>query len=42
MSRLLKLNIFRFNPEDELSAPHMQEFVLEETDSMTLFIALNR
>ena len=42
MSRLLKLNIFRYNPEDEQSAPHMQEFVLEETDSMTLFIALNR
>jgi len=42
MSRLLKFNIFRYNPEDEQSAPHMQEFVLEETDSMTLFIALNR
>ncbi|BDQ36632.1 fumarate reductase iron-sulfur subunit [Pseudodesulfovibrio nedwellii] len=42
MSRLLKFNIFRYNPKDEQSAPHMQEFVLEETDSMTLFIALNR
>ncbi|NDV18997.1 fumarate reductase iron-sulfur subunit [Pseudodesulfovibrio sp. JC047] len=42
MSRLLKLSIFRYNPEDEQSEPHMQEFVLEETDSMTLFIALNR
>ena len=42
MSRLLKFNIFRYNPEDTLSEPHMEEFVLEETDSMTLFIALNR
>lgn len=42
MSRLLKFNIFRYNPEDTQSEPHMQEFVLEETDSMTLFIALNR
>ena len=42
MSRLLKFNIFRYNPEDKLSAPHMEEFVLEETDAMTLFIALNR
>ncbi|MGL1861959.1 MAG: fumarate reductase iron-sulfur subunit [Pseudodesulfovibrio sp.] len=42
MSRLLKFNIFRFNPEDNLSEPHMEEFVLEETDSMTLFVALNR
>lgn len=42
MSRLLKLNIFRYNPQDRLSEPHMEEFVLEETDSMTLFIALNR
>lgn len=42
MSRLLKFNIFRYNPADEVSEPHMEEFVLEETDSMTLFIALNR
>ncbi|GAB7022729.1 fumarate reductase iron-sulfur subunit [Salidesulfovibrio brasiliensis] len=42
MSRLLKFNIFRYNPQDEASVPHMDEFVLEETDAMTLFIALNR
>ena len=42
MSRLLKFNIFRYNPQDETSVPHTDEFVLEETDSMTLFIALNR
>ncbi|MDD4952118.1 MAG: fumarate reductase iron-sulfur subunit [Desulfovibrionaceae bacterium] len=42
MSRLLKFNIFRYNPQDPGSKPHMDSFVLEETDSMTLFIALNR
>lgn len=42
MARLLKFNIFRYNPEDSESSPHMDEFVLEETDAMTLFIALNR
>jgi fumarate reductase iron-sulfur subunit len=42
MSRLLKFNIFRYNPQDETSVPHMDEFVLEETEALTLFIALNR
>ncbi|MGE4292181.1 MAG: fumarate reductase iron-sulfur subunit [Desulfovibrio sp.] len=42
MARLLKFNIFRYNPQNPESVPHMDEFVLEETDSMTLFIALNR
>ena len=42
MARLLKFNIFRYNPMDEASTPRMQEFVLEETVNMTLFIALNR
>ncbi len=42
MARLLKFNIFRYNPQDENSTPRMQEFVLEETVNMTLFIALNR
>lgn len=42
MSRLLKFNIFRYNPQDPESVPHTDEFVLEETDAMTLFIALNR
>lgn len=42
MPRRLSFNIFRYNPEDPHSSPHMQTFPLEETDSMTLFIALNR
>lgn len=42
MGRQLKFNIFRFNPQDPASVPHMDTFVLEETDAMTLFIALNR
>ena len=42
MSRLLQFDIFRYNPQDKQSLPHMQTFVLEETENMTLFIALNR
>jgi fumarate reductase iron-sulfur subunit len=42
MGRLLQFDIFRYNPEDKESTPHMQTFVLEETTNMTLFIALNR
>ncbi len=42
MARSLKFNIFRYNPQDPESTPHMESFVLEETDSMTLFIVLNR
>lgn len=42
MGRLLKFNVFRFNPVDPSSVPHMDSFQLEETDAMTLFIALNR
>ncbi|GAB6126174.1 fumarate reductase iron-sulfur subunit [Humidesulfovibrio idahonensis] len=42
MSRTLTFNIFRYNPTDETSKPHMDSFELEETPSMTLFIALNR
>jgi fumarate reductase iron-sulfur subunit len=42
MGRKLAFNIFRYNPEDPESQPHTQSFHLEETDSMSLFIALNR
>ncbi len=42
MARMLTFNIFRFNPQDEGSKPKMQTFKIEETDSMTLFIALNK
>ncbi|MCC8194666.1 MAG: fumarate reductase iron-sulfur subunit [Deltaproteobacteria bacterium] len=42
MGRKLQFEIFRYNPQDPKSVPHMQTFFLEETDKMTLFIALNR
>lgn len=42
MGRQLKFEIFRYNPEREGEAPHMQTFTLDETPNMTLFIALNR
>lgn len=42
MARQLTFNIFRYNPQDPESAPHMERFALDETDSMTLFIALGR
>lgn len=42
MSRQLKFNIFRYNPQDPASAPHTDVFWLDETPSLTLFIALNR
>ena len=41
MGRNLTFEIFRYNPLDPLSQPHMQTFQLEEHISMTLFIALN-
>jgi len=42
MGRKLTFHIFRYNPQDPESSPHTDTFTLEETDSMTLFIALNR
>ncbi|WP_027184765.1 fumarate reductase iron-sulfur subunit [Desulfovibrio inopinatus] len=42
MNRELQFNIFRYNPQDPNSVPHMQKFSLNETENMTLFIALNR
>lgn len=42
MTRLLTFSIFRYNPQDPESTPHMESFALEETDAMTLFLALNR
>lgn len=38
--RMLKIHILRYNPQDPDSQPHMQTFELEETEGMTLFIAL--
>jgi len=42
MGRTLKFNIFRYNPQDPESVPHTDTFELEETPSMTIFIALNQ
>ena len=42
MSRILTFNIFRCNPQDPGTPPRMDKFMLDETDRMTLFIALNR
>lgn len=40
--RILVFEIFRFNPEDETAAPHIDVFEVEEAPYMTLYIALNR
>ena len=42
MARKLTFHVFRYNPLDPSSQPHMQDFSLEETDSLTIFIALNQ
>ena len=42
MARVLNFHNFRYNPRNPESVPHMQTYVLEETENMTLFIALNR
>jgi fumarate reductase iron-sulfur subunit len=42
MARQLTFHIFRYNQLDSASKPHLQDFSLEETDSLTIFIVLNR
>jgi fumarate reductase iron-sulfur subunit len=42
MARILSFSIFRYNPSDPASAPRMDNFLLDESERMTLFIALNR
>jgi fumarate reductase iron-sulfur subunit len=42
MARTLSFNIFRYNPQDPASVPRTQRFTLDETESLNLFIALNR
>ena len=37
----IHLRILRYNPADPASVPHLQTYELEQTDGMTLFIALN-
>ncbi|MFT7004172.1 MAG: fumarate reductase iron-sulfur subunit [Sulfurimonas sp.] len=39
--RLLKISILRFDPHDPEDVPHMETFDVEESDGMTLYIALN-
>jgi fumarate reductase iron-sulfur subunit len=39
-NRTLKISVLRFNPQDKKSVPHMQTFEIEESEQMTLFIAL--
>lgn len=39
--RMLKINIFRHNPQDPDSKPRFDTFELEEATGMTLFIVLN-
>ncbi|MBI4767402.1 MAG: fumarate reductase iron-sulfur subunit [Deltaproteobacteria bacterium] len=42
MGRNLIFHIFRYQPKNPESQPHLEAFHLEETDGMTLFIVLNR
>src|SRR5215468_6103893 len=39
--RQIKLHILRYNPQEPGSVPHMQTYELEQTEGMTLFIALS-
>ena len=41
MGRTLTFKIFRYNPYDEDSTTHIQEYQLEETPRLNLFNALN-
>lgn len=41
-ARQLHFEIFRYNPQDPASEPHTDAFEIEETDFMTLYIALNK
>ncbi len=41
-SRRLRVEIFRYNPEDPDSTPHTESFELDETPFMTLYIALSQ
>ena len=41
MSEKIRLTILRYNPADPASVPHTQTYELEQSDGMTLFMALN-
>ena len=42
MGREVTLKILRYNPQDPTDKPRFQEYKLEETPGMSLFIALNQ
>ena len=42
MSRSLIFEVFRYNPNEPKVKPKMQSYVLDETEGMTVFVALNR
>jgi len=39
--QMIRLHIMRFNPRDAASVPHLQTYELEQSDGMTLFMALS-
>lgn len=41
MSRKITIKAFKYNPLSKISKPHFATYELEETDGMTIFIALN-
>ena len=42
MSRSLTFEVFRYNPNEAEAKPRMQSYALDETDGMTVFVALNK
>ncbi len=42
MGRKIIIKALKYNPYSKISKPHFAEYELEETDGMTLFIALNK
>jgi len=42
MSRTITIKALKYNPNSKVSKAHLTEYKLEETDGMTLFIALNK
>jgi fumarate reductase iron-sulfur subunit len=42
MARTLTLRIFRYNPQDPASKPHMQDYTLQRYPGLNLYIALKK
>src|SRR5512136_118665 len=38
--QMLKISVMRYNPADPASVPHIQTYEIEQSDGMTLFMAL--